>query len=211
PGVQGHLHRPAQGLHRPAADGRPARQTRAAAADRRIGRPHPRPRLRPQTAAGHARGQLDRPGPLRELERHPPGHRIDPAADRRNRRTRRRRRHRQVRLRTEHPVPALLPRRGGRPRLRPLRTDHDRQEPLMSVLIATTLTPDLRTGPAAAKTLDGHADFALVPDGFDGLDGLEFASWLGPLTTHLGLVPEVRVTHLEPFHTATASATLDYA
>jgi alkanesulfonate monooxygenase SsuD/methylene tetrahydromethanopterin reductase-like flavin-dependent oxidoreductase (luciferase family) len=81
----------------------------------------------------------------------------------------------------------------------------------MSVLIATTLTPDLRTGPAAAKTLDGHADFALVPDGFDGLDGLEFASWLGPLTTHLGLVPEVRVTHLEPFHTATASATLDYA
>src|SRR5699024_2984599 len=54
-------------------------------------------------------------------------------------------------------------------------------------------------------------DFALVPDGFDGLDGLEFASWLGPLTTHLGLVPEVRVTHLEPFHTATASATLDYA
>lgn len=81
----------------------------------------------------------------------------------------------------------------------------------MSVLIATTLTPDLRTGPAAAQTLDGHADFALVPDGFDGLDGLEFASWLGPLTTHLGLVPEVRVTHLEPFHTATASATLDYA
>src|SRR5699024_12697219 len=81
----------------------------------------------------------------------------------------------------------------------------------MSVLIAVTLTPALRTGPAVAKTLDGHADFVLVPDGPDGLGGLEFASWLGSLTTCLGLVPEVRVTHLKPFHTATASAALDHA
>jgi hypothetical protein len=81
----------------------------------------------------------------------------------------------------------------------------------MSVLIATTLTPDPTTGPAAAKTLDGHADFALIPDDFTGLDALEFASWLGPLASRLGLVPEARITHLEPFHVATASATLDYA
>src|SRR5699024_5672188 len=81
----------------------------------------------------------------------------------------------------------------------------------MSVLIAVTLTPDLRTGPAVAKTLDGHADFVLVPDGPDGLVGLEFASWLGALTTCLGLVPEVRVTHLDPFHAATGSAALDHA
>ena len=81
----------------------------------------------------------------------------------------------------------------------------------MSVLIAVTLTPDLRTGPAVAKTLDGHADFVLVPDGPDGLVGLEFASWLGALTTCLGLVPEVRVTHLDPFHAATVSAPLDHA
>ena len=81
----------------------------------------------------------------------------------------------------------------------------------MSVLIAVTLTPDLRTGPAVAKTLDGHADFVLVPDGPDGLVGLEFASWLGSLTTCLGLVPEVCVTHLEPFRAATASAVLDHA
>src|SRR5690625_6961135 len=81
----------------------------------------------------------------------------------------------------------------------------------MSVLIAVTLTPDLRTGPAVAKTLDGHADFVLVPDGPDGLVGLEFASRLGALTTCLGLVPEVRVTHLDPFHAATVSAALDHA
>lgn len=81
----------------------------------------------------------------------------------------------------------------------------------MSVLIAVTLTPDLRTGPAVAKTLDGHADFVLVPDGPDGLVGLEFASWLGSLTTCLGLVPEVPVTQLEPFRAATASAAIDHA
>ncbi|UVI35741.1 LLM class flavin-dependent oxidoreductase [Brevibacterium spongiae] len=80
----------------------------------------------------------------------------------------------------------------------------------MSVIIATTLTPDPTTGPATAKTLDGHADFALVPDDFTGLDAIEFASWLGPLTSRLGIIPEARVTHLEPFHLATASATLDY-
>ena len=79
----------------------------------------------------------------------------------------------------------------------------------MSVLIATTLTPDLRTGPASAKTLDGQADFVLVPEGSDGLDGFEFASWLGSLTTHLGFVPEVRAADLEPLPAATAAAKLD--
>ena len=80
----------------------------------------------------------------------------------------------------------------------------------MSVIIATTLTPDPTTGPASAKTLDGHADFALVSDDFTGFDAVKYASWLGPLTSRLGIVPEVRATHLEPFHLATASATLDY-
>src|SRR5699024_10211614 len=81
----------------------------------------------------------------------------------------------------------------------------------MSVLIAVTLTPDLRTGPSVAKTLDGHADYVLVTAGHDDLFVLECASWLGALTTCLGRVPEVRVTHLDPFHTATASAAPDHA
>lgn len=80
----------------------------------------------------------------------------------------------------------------------------------MTFIIGTTITPDPRTGLAAAKTVDGHIDFALVPDAFDGIDALEFSSWLGPITSELGLIPEVRVTHAEPFHVATASATLDY-
>lgn len=80
----------------------------------------------------------------------------------------------------------------------------------MSFIIGATITADPRTGLAAAKTVDGHIDFALVPDAFDGIDALEFSSWLGPITSELGLIPEVRVTHTEPFHVATASATLDY-
>src|SRR5699024_12298577 len=36
-------------------------------------------------------------------------------------------------------------------------------------------------------------------------------SGVGLQPPHLGVVPEVPVTHLAPFHTATASATLDYA
>lgn len=80
----------------------------------------------------------------------------------------------------------------------------------MSFIIGTTITPDPRTGQVAAKTVDGHVDFALIPDAFDGIDALEFASWLGPNTSEIGLVPEVRITHAEPFHVATASATLDY-
>lgn len=80
----------------------------------------------------------------------------------------------------------------------------------MTFIIGTTITPDPRTGLAAAKTVDGHIDFALVPDAYRGLDALEFSSWLGPITSELGLIPEVRLTHAEPFHVATASATLDY-
>lgn len=80
----------------------------------------------------------------------------------------------------------------------------------MSFIVGTTISPDPRTGLAAAKTVDGHIDFALVPDDFRGIDALEFSSWLGPLTKELGLIPEVRVTHAEPFHIATAQATLDY-
>jgi FMN reductase len=120
---------------------------------------------------------------------HPPGHGHDPAEHRRVRRTRRRRRHRPVRLRTDRARPVLHPRRGGRRRIPHHHPDHDRQEPLMSVHIATTLTPDPTTGPATAKTLDGHADFALVTDDFTGFDAIEFASWLGPLTGRLGHHP----------------------
>lgn len=80
----------------------------------------------------------------------------------------------------------------------------------MSFIIGTTISPDPRTGLATAKTVDGHIDFALVPDDFRGIDALEFSSWLGPLTQELGLIPEVRITHAEPFHIATASATLDF-
>jgi alkanesulfonate monooxygenase SsuD/methylene tetrahydromethanopterin reductase-like flavin-dependent oxidoreductase (luciferase family) len=43
------------------------------------------------------------------------------------------------------------------------------------------------------------------------LDAVLIASFLAPLTEHVGLVPTVITTHNEPFHTASAIATLDHA
>lgn len=37
------------------------------------------------------------------------------------------------------------------------------------------------------------------------------AAFAGPLTTRLGLIPEIPVTYVEPFHTATQLASLDHA
>ncbi len=42
------------------------------------------------------------------------------------------------------------------------------------------------------------------------LDAVLVAARVAPRTSHIGLVPTVRVTHTEPFHIATAIATLDY-
>jgi alkanesulfonate monooxygenase SsuD/methylene tetrahydromethanopterin reductase-like flavin-dependent oxidoreductase (luciferase family) len=42
------------------------------------------------------------------------------------------------------------------------------------------------------------------------LDALLIASFLAPLTSNIGLVPTVTVTHTEPFHVAKAVATLDH-
>lgn len=42
------------------------------------------------------------------------------------------------------------------------------------------------------------------------LDALLTASFVAPLTSRIGLVPSVTVTHTEPFHVAKATATLDH-
>jgi len=42
------------------------------------------------------------------------------------------------------------------------------------------------------------------------LDAVLIAARVAPVTTHVGLVPSVVVTHTEPFHTSKAVATLDY-
>ncbi|KQO96685.1 LLM class flavin-dependent oxidoreductase [Leifsonia sp. Leaf264] len=43
------------------------------------------------------------------------------------------------------------------------------------------------------------------------LDALLIASFVGPLTSRIGLIPTVTTTHTEPFHVATALQTLDFA
>ncbi|HEX3564747.1 MAG TPA: LLM class flavin-dependent oxidoreductase [Acidimicrobiales bacterium] len=74
----------------------------------------------------------------------------------------------------------------------------------------------------------GLVDFVTIEDAltlqssrFDGpdgrtdqvrgrLDAVQIAARVAPLTTHVGLVPTVTVTHTEPFHVSKAIATLDY-
>jgi alkanesulfonate monooxygenase SsuD/methylene tetrahydromethanopterin reductase-like flavin-dependent oxidoreductase (luciferase family) len=74
----------------------------------------------------------------------------------------------------------------------------------------------------------GRLDFITIEDSlglqsgrYDGLDGradhvkgrldaLLIAARVAPVTTHIGLVPTVTVTHTEPFHVSTQLATLDY-
>ncbi|MEU8216515.1 LLM class flavin-dependent oxidoreductase [Micromonospora taraxaci] len=56
------------------------------------------------------------------------------------------------------------------------------------------------------------------PDGPDGrvdevrgrLDAAQIAARIAPLTRHIGLIPSTSTTHTEPFHLATAIATLDH-
>jgi len=53
------------------------------------------------------------------------------------------------------------------------------------------------------------------PDGATGqvrgrLDAVLIAARVAPLTSHIGLVPTVMVTHTEPFHISKSIATLDY-
>jgi alkanesulfonate monooxygenase SsuD/methylene tetrahydromethanopterin reductase-like flavin-dependent oxidoreductase (luciferase family) len=68
----------------------------------------------------------------------------------------------------------------------------------------------------------GLLDFVTIEDGFSlqsartdqvtgRLDAVLIAARVAPLTRHIGLMPTVVVTHTEPFHTAKAIATLDYA
>jgi alkanesulfonate monooxygenase SsuD/methylene tetrahydromethanopterin reductase-like flavin-dependent oxidoreductase (luciferase family) len=80
----------------------------------------------------------------------------------------------------------------------------------------------------AAEAEHGLLDFITIEDSlglqsgrYDGpdpradqvrgrLDAVLTASWIAPLTSHIGLVPTATVTHTEPFHVSKAIATLDY-
>ena len=58
-----------------------------------------------------------------------------------------------------------------------------------------------------------QGDFITIDDTFGGPDRLEavlVASFLAPLTRHVGLVPVATTTHTEPFHLSTALATVDH-
>ena len=84
--------------------------------------------------------------------------------------------------------------------------------------VSPTAALDLDALSATARALDAasgaDADDHLLVLGDDytsGQNAVTLAAWLAPQTTRLRIVPEVPVTHTEPFHVATSTATLDYA
>ena len=82
------------------------------------------------------------------------------------------------------------------------------------VRVSPSAALDLDALSAAARALDGASDNYLLVLGDDytsGQNAVTLAAWLAPQTTRLRIVPEVPVTHTEPFHVATSTATLDYA
>ncbi len=68
-----------------------------------------------------------------------------------------------------------------------------------------TIEDSLGLQSARYDGLDGRADHVK-----GRLDALLIAARVAPVTTHIGLVPTVTVTHTEPFHVSTQLATLDY-
>jgi hypothetical protein len=81
---------------------------------------------------------------------------------------------------------------------------------------AVRFTPAAWTDPVAlrdaVRALEsaGVTVIVLGDDFTSGSDALTTAAWLGPATATALLVPELPVTHNEPFHAATGTATLDY-
>ncbi|MGP9724022.1 LLM class flavin-dependent oxidoreductase [Corynebacterium sp. AOP40-9SA-29] len=72
---------------------------------------------------------------------------------------------------------------------------------------------DLPALSAAVRSLDGKGNYTLLlaDDYTGGQPAVTVAAWLALQTTDLRIVAEVPVTHTEPFHGATATATLDHA
>jgi alkanesulfonate monooxygenase SsuD/methylene tetrahydromethanopterin reductase-like flavin-dependent oxidoreductase (luciferase family) len=59
---------------------------------------------------------------------------------------------------------------------------------------------------------EAQLDFVTFDDRFGrpGPDAVLVASYVAPLTRHIGLIPVATTTHTEPFHLSTALATLDH-
>lgn len=70
--------------------------------------------------------------------------------------------------------------------------------------------PALRDAVTALDASPAVDRVVLGDDHVSGQSAVVLASWLAPRTHRVALVPEVPVTHTEPFHAATTTATLDH-
>jgi alkanesulfonate monooxygenase SsuD/methylene tetrahydromethanopterin reductase-like flavin-dependent oxidoreductase (luciferase family) len=99
------------------------------------------------------------------------------------------------------------------------REDRARPDELFTSRYWTELVTEAESGLLDFVTIEDS--FGLQSSAYDGpdgrtdqvrgrLDAVLIAARVGPLTSHLGLVPTATVTHTEPFHVSKAIATLDY-
>lgn len=90
------------------------------------------------------------------------------------------------------------------------RADHLPAHLLTARRIRETVALAETAGFALATLGGGHLPPGEAPNILARLDPLQQAAFAGPLTTRIGLVPEVEVTFIEPFHTANQLATVDH-
>lgn len=88
----------------------------------------------------------------------------------------------------------------------------------LAVAIAPQATTEFNALTSVIRQADSTAGgelpvrwLVLRDDFVSGADALTVSAWLAPQSEHIELVPEVPVTHNEPFHVSTATATLDFA
>ncbi|MGN7799512.1 LLM class flavin-dependent oxidoreductase [Leifsonia sp. 22587] len=81
------------------------------------------------------------------------------------------------------------------------------------VLSARVVAERVQTAERAGFAFASFADSALAPEAPEGvrarLDAVQRAAFAAPLTSAIGLVPEVGTVYTEPFHVATQLASLD--
>ncbi|MBM9466707.1 LLM class flavin-dependent oxidoreductase [Nakamurella leprariae] len=89
---------------------------------------------------------------------------------------------------------------------------HDEVVPRTSTLDPTRLTESVRTAARAGFAFAVFADRLAPRHGGDDLryDAVTLAARLAPVTTSIGIVPEVSAPLTEPYHVSKAVATLDF-
>ncbi|MGH2549761.1 MAG: LLM class flavin-dependent oxidoreductase [Thermomicrobiales bacterium] len=88
--------------------------------------------------------------------------------------------------------------------------NHSPDQLLTGRRVANLVTQAETAGFAIATFGGGHLPPGSAPNITARIDAVQQAAFAGPLTTRIGLVPEVEATFAEPFHTSNQISTVDH-